>query len=106
MPLMSQPLPDELALVHPQILERFGTKRIRIFRAGRGSSSYLAQGILDRSEIVVVDIDATQLERNQYATTKIFCDIETQLFPQNSFDLIVCYTALRRQAQESCPKSF
>jgi len=93
---MSQPLPDELALVHRQIVERFGTKRIRIFEAGGGSSSYLAQDILDRSEIVVVDIDATQLEHNQHAATKSLGDIETQSYSQKSFDLIVCYTAPRR----------
>jgi|tagenome__1003787_1003787.scaffolds.fasta_scaffold20958619_3 SAM-dependent methyltransferase len=94
MPTTSQALPDELALVHRQIVDRFGAKRIRVYEAGGGSSSCLAQDILDRSEIVVVDIDATQLEHNQYATTKILGDIETYSFPQNSFDLIVCYNVI------------
>jgi SAM-dependent methyltransferase len=90
MPIMSQGLPDALAVVHRQIVDRFGAKRIRIYEAGGGSSSCLAQDILERSEIVVVDIDATQLEHNHYATTKILGDIQTYSFPQNSFDLIVC----------------
>jgi SAM-dependent methyltransferase len=87
-------MPDALALVHRQIVDRFGAKRIRVYEAGGGSTCWLAQDILERSEIVVVDIDPTQLEHNQYATTKILGDIETYSFPQNSFDLIVCYNVI------------
>ena len=44
--------------------------------------------------MTVVDIDEGQLQRNKYAATKILGDIQTQAFPEGSFDLAVCYNVV------------
>src|SRR3954466_10785112 len=86
--------PTALALVHRQIVDRFGNRAIRVYEAGGGSRSCLPRQVIERSDIVVVDIDETQLQNNNYATKKIFGDIQTQSFQSNSFDLIVCYNVI------------
>jgi len=83
-----------LAIVQNLLLSRFGHNKVRIYEAGGGSLSYLPPDLLGRADITVVDIDGVQLQRNQYANSKIRGDIQVQQFPSASFDLIVCYNVI------------
>jgi SAM-dependent methyltransferase len=86
----------EVALRNVQnfIVEEFRGRSVRIYEAGGGSLSILPLSSLKDPTIAVVDIDATQLQNNTYADTKILGDIQTYEFPPNSFDLIVCYNVI------------
>jgi SAM-dependent methyltransferase len=66
----------------------------RIYEAGGGSASTLSAALLSTAQITVVDIDATQLKHNRYATNKVLGDIQTYSFPSGSFDLIVCFNVI------------
>jgi SAM-dependent methyltransferase len=44
--------------------------------------------------VTVVDIAEGQLQRNRYAETRVLGDIQTQTFPRDSFDLVVCYNVI------------
>jgi SAM-dependent methyltransferase len=76
------------------IADRFRGKNVRIYEAGGGSLSVLPLSSLNKPAISVVDIDETQLRNNGYADTKILGDIQTYVFPPNSFDLVVCYNVI------------
>ena len=76
------------------LADRLGGRFIRIYEAGGGSASILPLSSLNNRSILVVDIDETQLRNNSYADTKILGDIQTYVFPPNSFDLIVCYNVI------------
>lgn len=89
---MTSALPPDLAIdrIRRLIADRFRGKKIRVYEAGGGSLSILPLSLLDQPTISVVDIDETQLRNNSYADVKILGDIQTQSFPPNSFDLVVC----------------
>ena len=86
----------EVAISNVQsfLIERFRGKHVRIYEAGGGSISILPLSLLASHSITVVDIDETQLRNNGYADAKILGDIQTHVFPPNSFDLIVCYNVI------------
>ena len=90
------PINDEQSLQQVQelIVKRISTTNARIYEAGGGSGSCLPSNILANAHVTVVDIDEAQLQRNQYANTKLLGDIQTQAFPQDSFELIVCYNVV------------
>src|ERR1700704_6368091 len=69
-------------------------RKLRVYEAGGGSTSWLPADVVARSEIVVVDIDEQQLENNRYAQKKILGNIESCTFPPASFDLIVCFNVI------------
>ncbi|HTV37440.1 MAG TPA: class I SAM-dependent methyltransferase [Xanthobacteraceae bacterium] len=83
-----------LATVQTLLRNRFAGKPVRIYEAGGGAVSYLPPEVLRNAEITVVDIDETQLRNNQYARSKICGDIQTEQFPPESFDLVVCYNVI------------
>ena len=85
---------DTLALLCKLLKERFGSKAIRLYEAGGGSSSWLPRELSEGASIVVVDIDETQIQNNAYAHRKILGDIQSTEFPPNSFELIVCYNVI------------
>jgi SAM-dependent methyltransferase len=85
---------SSLRQAHKIILDRVGGRKIRVYEAGGGSASYVPKMILNDCQITVVDIDKSQLERNKYAHTKILADVQTQTFPRDSFELIVCYNVI------------
>ena len=76
------------------LVDKFAGKFVRIYEAGGGSASILPLSSLNNRSIVVVDIDEIQLRNNSYSDTKILGDIQTYVFPSNSFDLIVCYNVI------------
>lgn len=88
-------LPDlALRAVQDLLVDMFRGKSVRIYEAGGGSLSILPLSALSSRTIAVVDIDETQLRNNVYADVKILGDIQTHVFPPNSFDLIVCYNVI------------
>src|SRR5665213_3846614 len=80
--------------VHRLITDRISPKGARIYEAGGGSASYVPQSILTNAHVTVVDIDRDQLQRNKYADVAVLGDIQTQAFPRDSFDLVVCYNVI------------
>ncbi len=73
---------------------RLPKRKLLVYEAGGGSTSWLPPDVLARSDIVVVDIDMRQLENNRYAQQKILGNIESCTFPPASFDLIVCFNVI------------
>src|SRR5689334_15386361 len=71
---------------------------VRIYEAGGGSVSCIPADLLSKAHVTVVDIDETQMKRNKYATTKIHGDVQTAVFPEGSFDLVVCYNVIEHLA--------
>ena len=67
---------------------------LAIYEAGGGSTSYMPPGLLRRSAITVVDIDADQIARCGYATTKRVGDIQTLRFDPGQFNLVVCFNVI------------
>ena len=67
---------------------------LAIYEAGGGSTSYMPPGLLERSAITVVDIDADQIARCDYATTKRVGDIQTLRFEPGQFNLVVCFNVI------------
>lgn len=65
-----------------------------VYEAGGGSTSYMPPDLLLRSEITVVDIDADQIARCEYATTKRVGDIQTLRFDPGQFNLVVCFNVI------------
>ena len=80
--------------VHAVLRKRLAGKRIRIYEAGGGSTSYLPPELTRNAEITVVDIDEDQLRKNTYADKKILGDIQAKEFQSDSFDLVVCYNVI------------
>jgi SAM-dependent methyltransferase len=83
-----------LQTVHELLSKRFAGKDIRIYEAGGGSASFMQADILTGADVTVLDIDAIQLSKNSYADHKILGDIQTYAFPNDSFELIVCYNVI------------
>lgn len=90
------PMSPEKALAKAQDLlaKAFAGRSVRIYEAGGGSVSVLPLEAFDDYRITVVDIDEEQLQNNSYADEKILGNIETQPFPPDSFDLIVCHNVI------------
>jgi SAM-dependent methyltransferase len=76
------------------LADRLRGRSVRIYEAGGGSMSKLPLSSLNSRVITVVDIDETQLRNNCYADVKILGDIQSYVFPPNSFDLVVCYNVI------------
>jgi SAM-dependent methyltransferase len=83
-----------LQTVHELLSDQFAGKPIRMYEAGGGSASFMQPDILTTAEVTVLDIDAIQLSKNTYADHKILGDVQSYAFPDNSFELIVCYNVI------------
>lgn len=83
-----------LDAVHELLMGRLSGNAIRIYEAGGGSASFLRTDLLDRANVTVLDIDEVQLQKNSYADRKVLGDVQMYAFPENSFDLIVCYNVI------------
>lgn len=64
-------------------------KEIKVLEAGCGSISHV--NFKQSKYIVGVDISEKQLVRNKYLNEMVVGDIQDQLFPPESFDVIVCW---------------
>jgi SAM-dependent methyltransferase len=84
--------------VHKLIASRISAQSPRIYEAGGGSASFIPAELLKSGQVTVVDIDKTQLARNTYATNKILGDVQSASFPEDSFDLVVCYNVIEHLA--------
>ena len=71
---------------HPVILE-----------AGCGSGSNIR--IPSDSHIVGIDISQEELDKNEVVHEKIVGDLQTHEFPENSFDMIVCWDVLEHLSE-------
>lgn len=88
-------LPDvALREVQEFLVDRLRGKPVRIYEAGGGSLSIVPLASLANPAVSVVDIDETQLRNNRYANTMIHGDIQTYVFPPDSFDLVVCHNVI------------
>jgi 2-polyprenyl-3-methyl-5-hydroxy-6-metoxy-1,4-benzoquinol methylase len=85
---------DALREVQEFLVDKLRAKCVRIYEAGGGSLSMLPLSSFSKPTISVVDIDETQLRDNRYADNKILGDIQTQVFPPDSFDLIICHNVI------------
>ena len=83
-----------LQAVHELLTKRVAGNNVRIYEAGGGSASFIQPNILKGANVTVLDIDALQLQKNSYADKKIQGDVQTYAFPQDSFELIVCYNVI------------
>lgn len=84
---------SSLHAVQELLSNKFSGKSIRIYEAGGGSASFLPS-ILKFGTVTVLDIDDIQLQKNSYADHKVLGDVQTHAFPDNSFDLIICYNVI------------
>src|SRR5262245_5829480 len=76
------------------LADRFRGAHLRIYEAGGGSASCLSAWLLKNAQVTVVDLDEFQLEKNSFAHKKIHGDIQFHEFPNESFELIVCYNVI------------
>ena len=83
---------DTLTILCKLLKDRFGSTANRLYEPGGGSTSWLPKELSEGARIVDVDIDETQIRNNTYAHKKILGDIQSLVFPPNSFELIVCYS--------------
>ncbi|CAL8971040.1 Ubiquinone biosynthesis O-methyltransferase [Rhodoplanes serenus] len=87
-----------LRCVHEYIIRHVGNSKARIYEAGGGSCSFLPLAELNSPDVLVVDIDADQLSRNQYAKRKVLGDIQNFPVEPASFDIVVCYNVIEHLA--------
>lgn len=85
---------QSLLTVHSILEARLPQRRLAIYEAGGGSTSFLPLDVLRRSHVTVVDIDEEQIRNNSYAQTTILGDIQSYRFAPNSFDLVICYNVI------------
>ena len=85
---------DSLLAVHGTLARELPRRRLSIYEAGGGSTSFLPFEVTERADITVVDIDAEQIRNNDYAQHKILGDIQTYRFAPDSFDLVICYNVI------------
>ena len=83
-----------LLTVHSILDKTLPATELAIYEAGGGSTSFLPLGVLRRAHVTVVDIDEDQIRSNDYAQAAILGDIQTHRFPENSFDLVICYNVI------------
>jgi SAM-dependent methyltransferase len=69
-----------------------GRSNVRLLEAGCGSTSHLR--LPSDWHLVGVDISENQLRRNKHLHEKILGDLQTHVWPANSFDIIVCWDVL------------
>jgi hypothetical protein len=99
-------LPDAaLREVQKFLADRFRGRSVRIYEAGGGSLSILPSSSLNNPKISVVDIDETQLRNNSYADTEIIGDIQTYVFPPDSFDRRTCDSRVCRGYPKGWPRT-
>jgi SAM-dependent methyltransferase len=85
---------DSLIAVHGILGAELPNRRLTVYEAGGGSTSFLPPDVVHRSDITVVDIDEEQLRKNDYADKTILGDIQTYRFAPETFDLVTCYNVL------------
>lgn len=85
---------QSLLTVHSILEAKLPQRRLAIYEAGGGSTSFLPLSVLRRSHVTVVDIDEDQVRNNTYAQTTILGDIQSYRFAPNSFDLVICYNVI------------
>jgi SAM-dependent methyltransferase len=85
---------ESLLAVHGILQAVLPPKRLAIYEAGGGSTSFLPLGVLDRAHVTVVDIDEDQIRNNDYAQQTILGDIQTHRFKPETFDLVICYNVI------------
>lgn len=85
---------QSLLTVHSILEARLPQRRLAIYEAGGGSTSFLPLNVMRRAHVTVVDIDEEQIRNNTYAQTTILGDIQTYRFAPNSFDLVICYNVI------------
>lgn len=85
---------QSLLTVHSILEARLPQRRLAIYEAGGGSTSFLPLNVMRRAHVTVVDIDEEQIRNNAYAQTTILGDIQTYRFAPNSFDLVICYNVI------------
>lgn len=85
---------DSLLAVHKILDAELPNRRLAVYEAGGGSTSFLPPDVVRRSDVTVVDIDEEQLRNNDYAGKTILGDIQTYRFAPRSFDLVICYNVL------------
>ncbi len=85
---------QSLLAIHGVLETALPPGQLAIFEAGGGSTSYMPPGLLGRSDVTVVDIDADQIARCDYATTKRVGDIQTLRFDPGQFHLVVCFNVI------------
>jgi SAM-dependent methyltransferase len=85
---------DSLLAVHGILGTRLPARRLRIYEAGGGSTSFLPLEVLRRAHVTVVDIDANQICNNDYAQETILGDVQVHRFAPDSFDLVICYNVI------------
>ena len=83
-----------LQAVHELLAKHLSGKKNRIYEAGGGSVTFIQPDVRGDAEVTVLDIDKTQLQNNAYANKKILGDVQQYAFPQDSFDLVVCYNVI------------
>src|SRR5665647_1019325 len=83
-----------LEKVHEIITARIPEANARIYEAGGGSASTIPANVLKRAQVTVVDIDETQLKKNNYANTKLLGDIQKLAFAPGSFNIVVCFNVI------------
>jgi SAM-dependent methyltransferase len=85
---------DSLLAVHGVLGSKLPARKLRIYEAGGGSTSFLPLEVLRRAHVTVVDIDANQICNNDYAQETILGDVQVHRFAPDSFDLIICYNVI------------
>jgi SAM-dependent methyltransferase len=85
---------ESVLALHKFLGDELPSGAVSIYEAGGGSTSLLPPNLLHHAEITVVDIDAEQLRNNDDAQRKILGDVQSQRFPRNSFDLVICYNVI------------
>jgi SAM-dependent methyltransferase len=85
---------ESLLAVHGILQAVLPPRKLAIYEAGGGSTSFLPLGVLDRAHVTVVDIDADQIRNNDYAQQTILGDIQTYRFKPETFDLVICYNVI------------
>jgi SAM-dependent methyltransferase len=85
---------ESLAAVQRILEAELPSRRLDIYEAGGGSTSYLSPDLLRRSDVIVVDLDADQIARCTYATTKHVGDIQSFRLQDDSIDLVTCFNVI------------
>jgi SAM-dependent methyltransferase len=85
---------ESLLAVHQVLAAELPPSRLAVYEAGGGATSFLPLDVLRRSHVTLVDIDEEPIRNNDYAQERILGDIQSHRFPQDSFDLIICYNVI------------
>jgi SAM-dependent methyltransferase len=85
---------ESLLAVHGILRAVLPPRKLAIYEAGGGSTSFLPLSVLDRAHVTVVDIDEDQIRNNDYAQETILGDIQSYRFRRETFDLVICYNVI------------